>query len=58
MKEIILSIVAGLAVGILFKCLKLPIPAPALQNLPNLPYKLLISRFPINVLLLWSSRRI
>ncbi|AZV41740.1 XapX domain-containing protein [Peribacillus asahii] len=28
MKEIILSIVAGLAVGILFKCLKLPIPAP------------------------------
>jgi XapX domain-containing protein len=28
MKEIILSIVAGIAVGILFRFLKLPIPAP------------------------------
>jgi XapX domain-containing protein len=28
MKEIILALVAGLLVGILFKFLKLPIPAP------------------------------
>jgi XapX domain-containing protein len=28
MKEIVLSIVAGIAVGILFRFLKLPIPAP------------------------------
>lgn len=28
MKEIILSLVAGLIVGILFKFLKLPLPAP------------------------------
>jgi XapX domain-containing protein len=28
MKEIILSLVAGLVVGILFKFLKLPLPAP------------------------------
>lgn len=28
MKEIILSLVAGLSVGILFKFLKLPLPAP------------------------------
>ena len=28
MKEIVLSIMAGIAVGILFRFLKLPIPAP------------------------------
>ncbi len=28
MKELILSLVAGLAVGIIFKFLKLPLPAP------------------------------
>ncbi|WP_040208680.1 XapX domain-containing protein [Neobacillus jeddahensis] len=28
MKEIVLSIIAGIAVGILFRFLKLPIPAP------------------------------
>nr|WP_263326141.1 DUF1427 family protein [Neobacillus sp. Marseille-Q6967] len=28
MKELILSIVAGMAVGILFRFLKLPLPAP------------------------------
>lgn len=28
LKELVLSIIAGIAVGILFKFLKLPIPAP------------------------------
>ncbi len=28
MKELVLSIIAGIAVGILFRFLKLPIPAP------------------------------
>lgn len=28
MKEVILSIIAGLAVGFLFKAFKLPLPAP------------------------------
>ncbi|PLR98780.1 XapX domain-containing protein [Bacillus sp. T33-2] len=28
MKELILSVIAGLAVGIVFKFLKLPLPAP------------------------------
>jgi XapX domain-containing protein len=28
MKELVLSIVAGMAVGILFRFLKLPLPAP------------------------------
>ncbi|MDQ0197745.1 XapX domain-containing protein [Neobacillus ginsengisoli] len=28
MKELVLSVIAGIAVGILFKLLKLPLPAP------------------------------